>query len=255
MEDLEIKRMDHHGLVMGVIKDLDLINQIDSRVGCYSDERTSIGERVAALILNGLGFTAQPVSLVADIFEELPLAVLFGREVKPEDFNRFSLSRCLDRLSDYGESQLFTEVAASACARDSVNLSHQSFDTTSFSVTGQQYEEEGCEVKVTHGYSKDHRPDLKQIVTELLVSHDGGIPLALKNWSGNTSDSKIFKERTEQLIESFQSGYADIIVADSKFYTADNAQHWGKVKFITRAPETLKPVKEAISSAVYLNAE
>ena len=33
---------------------------------------------------------------------------------------------------------------------------------------------------------------------------DVDIPLACKNWNGNASDNKISKERTEELIESFE---------------------------------------------------
>jgi len=45
-------------------------------------------------------------------------------------------------------------------------------------VTGEydaETEEQVIEVK--QGYSKDHRPDLKQVIQELIVTQDGGIPL------------------------------------------------------------------------------
>jgi transposase len=29
-------------------------------------------------------------------------------------------------------------------------------------------------IRIPHGYSKDHRPDFKQVVLELMVSQDGG---------------------------------------------------------------------------------
>jgi len=32
-------------------------------------------------------------------------------------------------------------------------------------------------IKITHGYSRDHRPDLKQFIIDLIVSGDGDIPL------------------------------------------------------------------------------
>jgi len=35
-------------------------------------------------------------------------------------------------------------------------------------------------VEITHGYSRDHRPDLVQIVQEMLVSDTYGIPLGIK---------------------------------------------------------------------------
>ena len=66
---------------------------------------------------------------------------------------------------------LFTELSLEACRKEKVDTGCKSLDTTSISLTGNYNQElmEG-EVKVTHGYSKDNRPDLKQVVQELLVS-------------------------------------------------------------------------------------
>ena len=168
MDDISVKRMDHHGVVMGVIKDLEVIEQINQRLNVYADENRSVGERVAAMIINGLGFTDQPLSLLPEFFEELPLEELFGKKCTAEDFDRFSLSRALDRVYNYGEDKLFAEVAAHACKKAGVDTSCQSFDTTSFSCSG-EYDIETNEtcVKVTHGYSKDHRPGLKKIALAL----------------------------------------------------------------------------------------
>jgi transposase len=250
MSDLGIKRLDHHGIVMGVIQDLGIIPLIDERLGVYADEKLSVGTRIAAMILNGLGFTDQPLSLVPEFFEEIPIEHLFGDGITSSDFDRFGLSRALDRVSKYGEDTLFAEVAMHACAVSNIDLSHQSLDTTTFSMTG-NYENDNDEgkIKITHGYSKDKRSDLKQIVTELIVSHDGGVPLVLKNWDGNANDSTIFKHRTEQLCDAFKKGYVTHLTADSKFYSEANSKHWHVVRFTTRVPETISDAKAIILQA------
>lgn len=250
MNNLEIKRMDHHGLVMGVIKDIGLIETIDSLVGVHPDEKLTVGERVAAMVMNGLGFTDQPLSLVSEFYKDLPISALFGKEVSADDLDRFSLSRALDRVHSYGVESLFTQVAAQACNHTGVCQKVQSFDTTTFSFYGRYDEEfDTQEIKITKGYSKDHRPDLNQVVTELLVSHDSGVPLCLKNIDGNASDSVIFKERAEQLKAAFQAGDVSYVTADSKFYSEANAANWDVVKFVTRVPETLTATKNIISTA------
>ena len=60
-----------------------------------------------------------------------------------------------------------------------------SLDTTSFSLTG-EYDPDSDEhgVLVTYGYSKAHRPDLKQVILELMVSQDGGVPFMSKSHDG-----------------------------------------------------------------------
>ena len=50
---------------------------------------------------------------------------------------------------------------------------------------------------------KDHRPDLKQAVLELMVTQDGGVPLMSQRWDGHASDSVVFKERCEALLTQF----------------------------------------------------
>jgi transposase len=104
---------------------------------------------------------------------------------------------------------------------------------------------------ITHGYSKDHRPDLKQAVLELMVSQDGGVPFVSKSWDGNASDTQIFQERAEALITTLQhSSTPRYLVADAKLYHEANAASLSQLSFITRIPHTLKRVSQAITQAL-----
>jgi len=38
---------------------------------------------------------------------------------------------------------------------------------------------------ITYGFSKDHRPDLKQLLFILTTSHDGGVPVQFRCEAGN----------------------------------------------------------------------
>ena len=109
-------------------------------------------------------------------------------------------------------------------------------------------------IEIKHGYSKDHRPDLKQVVQEMIVSQDGGVPLACKNWDGSASDNKIFQERASALIDSFKASETPkFCVADSKLYHSNNAQYLSQINFITLIPSTIKLEKESIQSALLKN--
>lgn len=57
------------------------------------------------------------------------------------------------------------------------------FDTTSI-----YFEGEGGQSIGQHGYSKDHRPDLKQMVVGLALDAEGN-PICCHLWPGNTSDA------------------------------------------------------------------
>ena len=105
-------------------------------------------------------------------------------------------------------------------------------------------------IRIVRGYSKDHRPDLKQVVLETIVSQNGGIPLVCKSWDGNASDTQIFEARAADLIEQFQGADAPrYLVADAKLYTKDNAPNLSRLSFITRLPETIKVVGHVIEQA------
>jgi transposase len=232
-----------------VIDELGLGALIDEHVGCFADEKLTVGEVVKGLIINSLGFVSKPLSLMPSFFRQAPVKQLIREDVEPDDFNRFRLGRCLDRLYGNDCSMLFSKAAHHAAKHVGASTSVVHLDSTSFSVTGEQYEgEDEHAILVTQGYSKDHRPDLKQIVHELLVTGDGGIPIASKSWGGNESDNKIFKERAKELKSALLKGdWSGIIVADSKLYTKENAESLNAMRYITRIPHSIKEAKELIA--------
>ena len=94
-----VERLDHLGIIAGVIKDLKIIEFIDEKLGIYEGESLSAGETVAGMIINGLGFSNKPMSLTPLFFEHILLPLLFRENVKADDFNRFKLGRILGGVS------------------------------------------------------------------------------------------------------------------------------------------------------------
>jgi transposase len=247
-----VERLDHLGLIAEVIKDLDLIGMIDARLVPDEQEVLTPGEAVAGMILNGLGFSNRPLSLTPQFFANKPLDLLFREGVHAELFNRFKLGRTLEEVSAYGCDLLFSELALAVCGQEGIDQRFNHLDTTSFSLTGDYVPESDEQaITITHGYSKDHRPDLKQAVLELMVAQDGGVPFVSKSWDGNTSDTQIFQERAKALMATFQhSPTPRYLVADSKLYNEDNAATLKTLGFITRIPNTLKLVVQVITQVL-----
>jgi hypothetical protein len=52
---------------------------------------------------------------------------------------------------------------------------------------------------ITYGYSKDHRPDLKQLLFIMTTSADGGVPVQFRCEAGNCSDSRTHEETWDAL--------------------------------------------------------
>ena len=249
---LKIERLDHLGIISQTIKDLGIIELIDQRIPTNTQEYISTGEAVAGMILNGLGFSNRPLSLTPQFFENKPLDLLFRAGVTAEQFNRFKLGRSLDDLHHYDCTLLFSEIALAVCDREQVDLRLNHLDSTSLAVTGQYEvdETEPATINLRRGYSKDHRPDLKQAVLEMIVSQDGGLPIFMQTWDGNSNDSRIFKKRSRVLVEQFQASNSPrYLIADSKLYSQDNSVNLARLGYITRIPNTLKLSRQLIEQA------
>ena len=251
MEDLKVERLDHLGIISGVIKDLGLTEMIDKRIAPDDQEEISTGEAVAGMILNGLGFSQRPPSLTPQFFVNKPLDRLFRPGVRADHFNRFKLGRSLDKIFTYGCDTLFSELSLAACQQDGVDRRFRHVDTTTFSLHGDYVPESDEQaILITPGYSKDHRPDLKQAVLELMTAQDGGVPLVSQSWDGNASDNAIFQERAKALIDEFKASPTPaFMVADSKLYTEKNAPFLAQLPFLTRIPETLQVAQQVIRQA------
>jgi transposase len=255
VEAVSVERLDHLGVVASVIKDLGIIAMIDARLPRHDQEAITAGEAVAGMILNGLGFSNRPLSLTPQFFVNKPLDMLFRPGVHADMFNRFKLGRSLDEVYTYGCDLLFSELALAVCVHEGIDQRFNHLDTTSFSLSG-EYAPESDEhaILITHGYSKDHRPDLKQAVLELMVSQDGGVPLLSKSWDGNASDTKVFQERAQTLMTTFKNSPSPrYVVADCKLYHKENAANLKALPFITRIPNTLKVVSQVMTQALAID--
>jgi len=255
MESVSVERLDHLGVVASVIKDLGIIKMIDARLPPHDQEEITTGEAIAGMIVNGLGFANRPLSLTPQFLANKPLDLLFRPGVRADMFNRFKLGRSLDEVSSYGCDLLFSELALAVCAHEDIAQRFNHLDTTSFSLTGAYIpDSDEHAIAITHGYSKDHRPDLKQAVVELMVSQDGGVPLLSKSWDGNTSDIEVFQKRAQALMETLKNSPSPrYLVADSKLYHEDNAANLKSLGFITRIPHTLKMVSQVIRQALEMD--
>ena len=102
-------------------------------------------------------------------------------------------------------------------------------------------------ITITHGYSRDHRPDLKQFMLNMIVSGDGDVPIFIETGSGNQSDKKIFGELAKKYKKQLK--FETTIVADSALYSKSNLQLMKKMSWVTRVPLSIKEAKEIVSQS------
>ena len=122
-------------------------------------------------------------------------------------------------VSERGRS-VFFRLALRVIKNFEVNAPRVHFDTTTLTLFG-QYATSHTEPRITHGHSKDHRPDLKQLVFGLNVSSDGAVPLLHHVFGGNRTDDSVHVRNVDELRDLL--GRKDFVyVADSKLCTKEN---------------------------------
>src|SRR4029450_11675409 len=107
-------------------------------------------------------------------------------------------------------------------------------------------------VHITPGYSRDHRPDLNQVMLELVVEHQAGIPVLMQPLSGNSHDGKAFGQVVSAHIAQLHTTYgATYLVADSALSNAANLQKLAdtRLQWITRVPATLREAQAVLAQA------
>jgi transposase len=209
------------------------------------------GDAMAGMLLNGLGLANRPLALTPQFFASQPLDLLLRQGLEAEMFTRFKRGRRLDAAQAYGCDLLLHERALAIWAHEGMDLRCNHLDTTSVALRGEYVpERDEHAITITHSYSSDHRPDLKQAVLELMVAHEGGIPFVSKSWDGHTSDSEIFQARTQALMTAFKHAPSPrYLIADAKLYQADNAPTLHALGCSTRMPHTIGPVSQVITPA------
>jgi transposase len=126
-----------------------------------------------------------------------------------------------------------------------------SMDIVFFDTTSIYFEGQGGQTIGQRGHSKDHRPDLKQMVVGAVIDNSG-MPICCELWPGNTTDVKTLIPIVDRLRERFHIGCV-CIVADrgmiSKKTIAELGRSVRDVRFILGARMRLvKEVRNIILS-------
>lgn len=256
-EDFSIKHIGHLGLIADKIDSLNLIDLIDSRlpVSTHHGAKVTHGERVAAMILNGLGFIDSRLYLFPDFLKDKPIEKLFNRELKAEWFNDDALGRCLDAIAEYGVTKFFTELSFQIGHSRGLLGRSANLDTTTLTLYGayedntEALSEENQIPQPMQGYAKSGRHDLKQMVLLLATTGASRFPIWMEAHSGNACDKKTLPTaavKMNALCKGMEKAPEFIYVGDSAIYS-NILEHSTNLYWITRVPETIKEARELVS--------
>ena len=274
---IDVQDLDHLGIIAGIVDEIGIVEVIDREIGTDAREKVSAGQIVKAMIINCMGFLTAPLYLFSEFFEGKATEHLIGAGIKAEHLNDSRIGRVLDQIYEYGITILFMRIASLMAERFKIETKIAHIDGTSMAVHGkylqleepkiednssvdlplernsspedsQKKDEEDLEpvpINITHGYSRDHRPDLKQYTLSLLTTEAEGIPLFMQVGSGNELDQKAFVKMIKEFKTEWTGAAPSIYVMDAAFYTESNLSEFQyNIKWISRVPFTIKAAKD-----------
>lgn len=217
-----------------------------NRVVPSKGEGLSCGEAVGAMVAMVLNKGHALYAMEQWAESNQILGSIFANRV-PKNYNDDQLARCLDKMFKTGLKSIHSAISSAMCIGFGIEVKSIHHDTTSLSFYGaydlpikqsqnqsqnqnqekqqEQKEEEKKEKKeekapkITYGYSRDKRPDLKQIIAALSVQQDG-IPLLATTDDGNASDGPNYPQHWQEISEML--GHSDFLyLGDTKLYSIE----------------------------------
>lgn len=253
-QEIEFCDVYHLPIIKAYADRIDLVNTINRLVPTKME--IDPGTLVLAMILDAVS-GRHPLYRIDSFYKNKDIELLLGQSIDVEKLTDDNFGRMLEHLYDANTSQLYTAIVINALRTFQVTTQHIHYDTTSMNVFGQYNSnspDNPSTVKITKGYSKDHRPDLNQFVISLLCT-GGNVPIFSRLEDGNASDKKL----NNTLLTNISKKLADvgidpansIYIADSALLTEDNLRLMGdETLFITRLPATFGEHQRLIEEAV-----
>jgi transposase len=248
-EVVDVKRLDHLPLVGAVLRELAVKDTLDALMPPHARNAVTTGECIEVLVLTILT-GEHALSRVAHTVAGYDLEMIFQRRLDAAHFHDNRLGRALDALWTTGLDRIYGAVISQAIGQYALEVARLHTDTTSLKVYGAYARDEAeAGPLVTFGYSRDHRPDLKQLLFGLTVTAEG-VPVWGHVTDGNCSDSTAHRFHITQLRQHLPALGEPLLVADSKFFAGETmalaAEH--RFRFVTLVPQTVGLRQELVDS-------
>jgi transposase len=197
------------------------------------------------ILLRSILVEREPIYRQQEIVEGFAPAAFRISRIAMKHLSDDHIGRSLDRLFNADRGSLLTACMVNAVREFGISLKELHNDSTSIALFGQYPQAKGRTIRgrrapwVTYGHSKDHRPDLKQILFILTTNVDGGIPVQFRCEDGNTNDAVTHVD-TWKTLRDLNGGPDFLYVADSKLCALDNMRtiHEQGGRFVTVLPRT-----------------
>ena len=199
--------------------------------------------RTLAVFIQNIILSPAPLYRIAEWTHPIDPAALELTPAEKRSLNDDRVARTLDALASPSAKTLFFRLAVHIIEQFELDTERIHHDTTTVTFTG-QYKSSKRSPQIIKGISKDHRPDLKQLVFGLNVTADGAVPICHDVYSGNRTDDTIHRSNLDRLRQILQR--SDFVyVADCKLASKKNLAYVAKYngRFVTVLPRTRREDK------------
>jgi transposase len=189
------------------------LEQICEQLLPIGKERIAWAKMAAILVVARLCEPSSELHIAEDWYRRTALGDLL--QVGEEEVNKDRLYRALDHLLEHKaalEAHLSKRCGELFAAENEVLL----YDVTSTYFEGQAE----ANPQAQRGYSRDHRPDCKQVCIAVVVTFDG-FPLGYEVFAGNTHDSRTLQTIVTTM-EARHGALGRVWIADRGMASAKN---------------------------------
>jgi len=245
MSSEELKRYNISGIpLIKSVSDLLGLKEIFSKhIGSYGNEKVPVCDTLLLLIWN-ITLGRQPLYELSRWIDDIDPKChgLDRKEVDALNDDRFA--RALDKLYMADRATIMTEIVVKMIKAVDLDMSRIHNDSTTVKAYGKIGGTTKDGLRMANGKSKDHRPDLMQLLFSLTISSDGAVPVHYKTYPGNRTDDTTHIE-TWDAVRNIAGTSDFTYVADCKVCTQKQLSHiaanGGRV--ITVIPDTWKESK------------
>jgi transposase len=227
-------------LITSTAQRLGLTTIISKYIPSYGNEKIPVMDALMILLCNITG-GRQPLYQLEQWAQRIEPECFKLNQEQLLYFNDDRFARALDKLYLSDRASLMTEIVVKMIKVVNLDIDRIHNDSTTVKAYGKIPGKTITGLELRRGNSKDHRPDLKQLVFSLTISADGAVPIHYKTYPGNRTDDTTHIETWNTI--SRITGRCDFIyVADCKLCTSKQLSYivgeGGRV--ITIMPETWK---------------
>lgn len=206
-------------------KKCDIADIIDQNVTLDARRKILTHGQASIAMITSILFQVTSLYKVCKFATESNVLDVIFPNISPNEYFDDRLGDTLDAIYKYGIGNLEILITRKMMEEFNIQTEICHNDTTCAQVYGECNKNRAEKsIKISYGYSKQYRNDLKQFVWSLSASSDSGFPLFQEAYSGNTADVDTYVEQWHHLIDVL--GKKDFLfTGDSKVATHANMAH------------------------------